>query len=677
MDRCSQTRLESIGVYLPPRTVSTDEVMRDCQHAIGFPLEEMTGIASRRMAGETEFAQDLTRRAIERCLANSRRGPDDIDLLICSHIARFDGPSRVTYEPSCALAMKRHFGLRNAMVLDITNACAGMFSGLYLVDALLKAGVIRCGMVASGEYITHLTKTAQREVRNFLDPRLACLTLGDAGAAVILEPSPNAEVGFHALDSMTLGQYASLCVAGPSDEEHGGAIMFTDSIRATAAVVENTAKHAAYVLRQWPLPVESFRYIIPHQTSRMSIKEGLSEIARVFDRNLEGTLVDNVAQRGNTASTSHWVALMDYIFDRRINAGDRVMFCSSGSGITITTGLYTLDDLPDRLRKPARKTAPPPAAEGPHASRIADPWPAGPRVRIEAVGTLPLTQTPTADRPDSRQMSGAAVEDCLARSTHQRNDVDLLLHAGVYRTDFIVEPALATMVAGELKINDAVEPDSPQRTVCLDVLNGGLGFLNACCLAAGMIRAGGRTKTALVFASEVENNADLPDAACRGLCETASAVTLDSADDGRCGFGAFYFRCFTEHAEALVATTEQEPGRMKLSIERAADLEDRYVACIVAAVDEFLTAEGLDRSRLQVVLPPQISSAFIARLATALGIPAKKLIDVCVPGKDLFTSSTPYAFRHVQESGLATTGDVGLIINVAAGIQVGCALYHF
>ncbi len=240
--------------------------------------------------------------------------------------------------------------MTNAMVFDVTNACAGMFSAIYLVDAMLKAGMIRCGMVASGEYITHLTRTAQKEVRTYLDPRLACLTLGDAGAAVILQRAPRQEIGFHAIDLYTLGKYSALCVAKPTDQEHGGAIMVTDSIRATAAVVEHTAQDAAFVLRASPHALEKFRHIIPHQTSRMSIKEGLSEIARIFDRNLDATVIDNVAQRGNTASTSHFVALMDQILDRRINSGDSVMFCFSGSGITIGTALYTLDDLPDRIR---------------------------------------------------------------------------------------------------------------------------------------------------------------------------------------------------------------------------------------------------------------------------------------------------------------------------------------
>src|SRR6266849_6714740 len=141
--RCN-TIIESLGVYLPPKVVSTEDVLRGCKHKILFPLERLTGIQSRRMAGETEFS---------------------IDLLICCNISRYDGPNfRVSFEPSTSIKLKKHFGFNNAMVFDITNACAGMWTGVMIVNAFLSLEIIQCGMVVSGEYITHLTLSAQNEI---------------------------------------------------------------------------------------------------------------------------------------------------------------------------------------------------------------------------------------------------------------------------------------------------------------------------------------------------------------------------------------------------------------------------------------------------------------------------------------------------------------------------------
>ena len=90
--RRGNTIIESLGVYLPTREVSTEDVIRGCQKQIRFPLERMTGIKSRHVVGDTEFAIDLAKQAITQCLAGSRHGPGDVDVLISAAIARLDGP---------------------------------------------------------------------------------------------------------------------------------------------------------------------------------------------------------------------------------------------------------------------------------------------------------------------------------------------------------------------------------------------------------------------------------------------------------------------------------------------------------------------------------------------------------------------------------------------------------
>ena len=179
------TVIESLAVYLPPRVVSTDEVLRGCSKRMLFPLERMTGIRTRRMAGDTEFSIDLAARAVADCLARSRHAPADIDLVVCCNISRFDGPNRFSFEPGTAVALRERFGLVSALAFDVSNACTGVFTAINLADAWLRSGAVRRVLVVSGEYISHLTATAQREIEGFMDPRLACLTLGDAGVAMV------------------------------------------------------------------------------------------------------------------------------------------------------------------------------------------------------------------------------------------------------------------------------------------------------------------------------------------------------------------------------------------------------------------------------------------------------------------------------------------------------------
>ena len=87
-----------------------------------------------------------------------------------------------------------------------------------------------------------------------------------------------------------------------------------------------------------------------------------------------------------------------------------------------------------------------------------------------------------------------------------------------------------------------------------------------------------------------------------------------------------------------------------------------------------LFAEGVDHG-LRAEAGAELDRA--ERFAEQLGLPPWKLIDVTVDGEDLFSSSIPFALEATQQRDLVRPGDLGLIVAVGSGIQVGCALYHF
>ena len=403
-------------------------------------------------------------------------------------------------------------------------------------------------MVVSGEYVTHITQTAQKEIKDFLDLRLACLTLGDAGAALILEKSPAGQAGFHDIEMYTLGKFSSLCVAKATDQEHGGIIMHTNMIQVTATATRQTMMHAAHVLRRLGWPVEEFDHLIAHQTSRNALRGATMEINRLLRREAchEGNIIDNLTNRGNTVTTSHFVAVYDNILNRRIRSEDNALFNITGSGQTIGTALYTFDDLPERLLRleSSKQMAAKVTVPGKDSSVLSQ----GPgRVQIESVGTI------NGDHEFKRgalEMARLAAEDCLGRSSYCREEIEMLIHCGIYRNDFLIEPALAAMLAGELKINDDIESPEDRKTFAFDLFNGPLGVLNSCFIASQMIREG-RDRAALLVASEIENNAEVVGKPLLGVKETGSALILARSVNQTCGFGAFIFRDFTQHLQAL------------------------------------------------------------------------------------------------------------------------------
>jgi 3-oxoacyl-[acyl-carrier-protein] synthase III len=664
------TLIESIGTYLPAEVVSTDAVLAGCTAEIGIPLERLTGIKSRRVTGRGEFSIDLARQAMDDCLARSSHRAVDIDLVIACNISRCDGPEyKFMFEPGTATRLRDQCGLTNAIAFDISNACAGMWTGITVADAFLKTGLVQRALVVSGEYITHLTETAQKEIEGPMDSRLACLTLGDAGAAVILERGANDRVGFHDIDMATLGAYSKLCVAKTTDGPHGGAVMFTDSIAGTAVAVRAAVPYVAAVMRRHGWRPQNADHIVIHQTSESSLNDAMLGINRVFGKSAAhpGNTIFNLAERGNTATTSHWVALKDHILGNRIQSGDRTVFGISGSGQTVGAALYTFDDLPDRLRRGSNGARAQDVSAGRRPSEPA----ALPRVAIAGVATVPADQ---AANQGSVRNAVQAAKACLDSTGLDPSALGLLIHAGVYRDEFISEPAIAAFIAGDIGANDDIHGADGTKTLAFDVMNGGVGFLNACHVATQMIGAG-KVEHAMVVASEVENNTAGSDHQLLGVSETGSAAILTHTD-GTAGFGRFVFHHDPEHADALTTYTRHDGRRTWLQIERDPKLTAYYLDCIPAAVEELLMLEGLHYSDIACVFPPFLPSADRIELAGLIAIDSSRFVELSADS-DPFTSSLPQGLEHAWRNRMVKSGDIGLIVSVGSGLQVGCTTYRF
>ena len=267
----------------------------------------------------------------------------------------------------------------------------------------------------------------------------------------------------------------------------------------------------------------------------------------------EGNVINNLSERGNTASTSHFVALWDNIHTGRVRSGDRVLFAVQGSGMTIGTAGYTLDDLPDRVRRAASNGHKRPATASQERTRAILRCEA-PRVRIESVG-IANGCGPTS----GMALVQRAMDDCFAASSYSKDDIDLLMYTGVNRDDFIGEPAIAALIAGRSRMNETGGfPVPGKKTFAFDVYNGSMGFLNACYLGAGMIRAG-RVKSVMIVASEIEPNG-ASGMGPMGVAAAGSAVILDSPADGPAGIGSLCVRVVHRSYWSVCLVARHERG---------------------------------------------------------------------------------------------------------------------
>jgi 3-oxoacyl-[acyl-carrier-protein] synthase III len=661
-----KTVIESIGTYLPPKEVSTDEVIKGCVRELHVPLERLTGIRTRRRAGESEFAIDLAEKAVRDCLSRSSFRTDEVEVIVSTNISRWDGPNQVYFEPATSVRLKRRLGLApSTLAIDISNACAGMWTGVFLVESLIRTGAIRCGVVVSGEYITHLIDTAQKEVRDYMDSQLASLTLGDAGAAVTLARGTSEHTGLIDFDLYTLSKLARFCIAKPTNQAHGGASMHTDSIRVTESVLPHAAKHAWHVLRQNQWALDQIQHIIPHQTSELTMKAGIREIRRLLDHDFSDRLINNLRHRGNTSSNAHFVALHDAIQELTINSGDSVVFCISGSGQSTGTALYIMDNLPDRMRSPA-----------PRASATSEDQTFVLPVQLE-IESCGFSFGPGKGEPDTVQLIAAAAEECLGRSKYDRAEIDVFIAACTYRSEFLMEPAIAALAAGALHMNDDREPEDAGKTLAFDITNGDVGFLKSVHMASELVRAG-RARRVMVAASEVENNIDRCPEHLLGLRAMASVIMLRESE-GESGFLNFGFADFAEFDQLrrVHAGWHENGRRIYLTCDEQPNVLAVFLDCLLKETLGFLDRSGVNLDEIDWFIPSQHSTEFVAGFAAGLSIDRERVVDMVDLSKGNPSSSLfPLALAEGRHSGRFQPGHLVLAAIVCPGVQVGCALYR-
>lgn len=342
-------RIESLGVYLPEKTLSMEELLASCRRRPRWDLERITGIHERRVAVD-EYAVDLGIQAARQALAGSRYRAEELDVIICTSISKYNRGNEFHLEPATAVRVRAAIGAANARVFDVVNACAGMFTGIYVLQGMIRAGAVRCGLVVSGEQNLPLAETAARELRHSFDGQLAALTLGDGGAALVIDRSPEPQCGFRYIDLVTGAKHDHYCYSRPSRRGPGG-ILVTKARGLQRKGNEHFPAYFKRALDASGWTIDDLQHIIPHQVSVRAIENGVRAVSRYMGNALPDITRCSADHYGNTSTTSHFLAIHDAILQGCIQNGHNAMLVSGASGIVIAHAAYRFDDLPQRYRE--------------------------------------------------------------------------------------------------------------------------------------------------------------------------------------------------------------------------------------------------------------------------------------------------------------------------------------
>ncbi len=192
--RYTKVCIEALSHFLPDQVVPSaliEHWLRPLYQRLRLPegrLELMTGIRERRLWPPGMRPSEAAAKAGLRALEQAGIPPGEVDCLL--HCA----VSRDFVEPATATSVHRLLGLpQKAVNFDISNACLGVLSGIFVAANMIQLGQASCALVVAAEDARPLVENTVRFLcqsksltRRQIKPYFASLTIGSAAAAVVL-----------------------------------------------------------------------------------------------------------------------------------------------------------------------------------------------------------------------------------------------------------------------------------------------------------------------------------------------------------------------------------------------------------------------------------------------------------------------------------------------------------
>lgn len=324
-----RTKMIGVGTYLPDQIVTSDEIMKDIdtEKNYGLPYDWMStqmGIHERRMVTDDQTPSQLAIYAAEKALASCPElNPDSIDALV------FCGIERDMAEPATAHVIQRALGLNAAHVFDVANACYGFLEGIILVSSLIEAGLVRRGLVVTGEISTKMSRRVIEQLKSGLTKQAAkhlwgMLSVGDAGGAIIVGASTDGQSGFMKFHQKSQSQHVKLCQYkwrrnGDVDANMNMAQIVARGLKLNKQIYRETLDELGWDRVDWA---------IAHQTGRTAFEHAVA-LHGIDKRKIMKTY----PKLGNITTATMPMSFNKLKRSGRLIAGDRIGGLFAGSGL--------------------------------------------------------------------------------------------------------------------------------------------------------------------------------------------------------------------------------------------------------------------------------------------------------------------------------------------------------
>jgi 3-oxoacyl-[acyl-carrier-protein] synthase-3 len=313
--------ITAVGHYAPPKILTNAELEKMVDTNDEW-IRSRTGISERRIL-EQGATSDLAVGAIQNMLTHRKIEATEIEIIIVATVT----PDM--FFPSTACVIQDKIGASNAWGFDLSGACSGFLYALVTGAQFIENGAASKVLVVGADKMSSITDYTDRNT---------CILFGDAGGAVLLEPSDDPDYGL--IDSRMYcdgsgGAFLHMKGGGslnpPSHESVDKRMhyIFQDGKAVFKVAVKGMADVSAEIMKRNHLKGEDVAWLVPHQANLRIIDATADRMGLPRDK-----VMINIDRYGNTTAATIPLCLSEWWLDGRLRKGQNIVLASFGAGYT-------------------------------------------------------------------------------------------------------------------------------------------------------------------------------------------------------------------------------------------------------------------------------------------------------------------------------------------------------
>ncbi len=312
--------ITGVGAYLPEYILTNEEISTMVDTTDEWIMQRI-GIKERRiLKGKGKATSYMGTKAVNQLLEKTNTTADEVDMLICATIT-----PDMNF-PATANIIANKVGIHNAWSFDLNAACSGFIYAIATATQFIESGRYKKVVVVAADMMSSIV--------NYKD-RTTCPLFGDAGTAVLLEPTTEDigivdyinrvdGLGRHHLHMKAGGSLLPASIETVQNEEH---FVYQEGQAVFKAAVSSMADVAEEIMKKYNLTSEDVAWLVPHQANLRII----DATARRMGVSKNKVMI-NIEKYGNTTAATIPLCLWD--FEKKLKKGDNIILAAFGAGFT-------------------------------------------------------------------------------------------------------------------------------------------------------------------------------------------------------------------------------------------------------------------------------------------------------------------------------------------------------